>query len=97
MPSFSSHWMTLGASLARVATRLGHVGEVPAAHDVEVVIVGGVLATLGGGLDAALGHHGVGVAVAQLGGDHDRAPCSWASSAAAVPAPPPPMTSTSVS
>jgi hypothetical protein len=59
--------------------RLGHQGldegglvlEMPAADHVEVVDAGRVLVALGGGLDAALGHHGVGVAVAELGGqDH---------------------------
>ena len=54
--------------------QLGHVGEVAAAHNVQVVVVGRVLLALGRRLDAALGHHGVGVAVAQLGGeDHLRA------------------------
>jgi hypothetical protein len=47
--------------------QFGDVGEVAAAHDVEVVVVGRVLVALGGRLDAALGHHGVGIAVAQLG------------------------------
>jgi hypothetical protein len=47
------------------------VDEVAAAHDVEVVEVGRVLVPLGGALDAALRHHGVGVAVTKLGGDED--------------------------
>ncbi len=47
------------------------VGEVAAAHDVEVVVIGRVLLALRSRLDAALRHHGVGVAVAQLGGDDD--------------------------
>ena len=53
---------------------LGVVLEVAAAHDVQVVVIGGVLLGLGRGLDAALGHHRVGVADAELGGDEDAGP-----------------------
>ena len=48
--------------------QVGVVAEVAAADDVQVVL-GRRVGLLVGGLDAALGHHGVGVAVAQLG-DH---------------------------
>ena len=48
------------------------IGEVAAADGIEIVVVGRI-AFLGRALDAALGHDGVGVAVAQLGGDDDLA------------------------
>ena len=54
--------------------QLGVVLEMAAAHGVQIMVVGGVLLGLGRRLDAALGHHGVGVAHAQLGGDDDLGP-----------------------
>ena len=53
---------------------LGVVLEVPAAHGVQVVVIGRVLLGLGRGLDAALGHHRVGVADAELRGHEDAGP-----------------------
>ena len=61
-----------GDDLRRIAhqrlDQVGVVGKVTAAHHVQVVDDRAVVGLVGG-LDAALGHHGVGVAVAQLG-DH---------------------------
>jgi len=45
--------------------------EVTAAHDIEIMEIGRVLVWLGGSLNAALSHHGVGITVTQLGRDQD--------------------------
>ena len=53
--------------------QLGMVGERPAAHHIQVVDGRRVVFFIGG-LDAALGHHRIGVAEAQLGGQQDIRP-----------------------
>ncbi len=60
--------MTPGASDDQRPRQLRHVLEVAAAHHVEVVPLGRIV-RLVRGLDAALRHHRVGVADAQLGDD----------------------------
>ena len=58
-----------GAVVDQLLYQLGYIGVVTAAHYVQIVL-GGRIAGLVGGLYAALGHHGVGVAYAQLGHYH---------------------------
>lgn len=57
----------------QAAQQLRPGGEMTAAESVQIVLDGRIV-LLVGGLNATLGHHGVGVADAQLGDDHDLRP-----------------------
>ena len=79
----------VGGVLGQHAHQFGHVLEMSSADGVEVV-AGWRIGARNGGLHAALGHHGVGVAHAQLGGDQrldaiarrgDRGPAASAAAA----------------
>ncbi len=65
--------------------QFGIVGEMAASHDVQVVLAGRVV-LLVGCLDAALRHHRIGIAVAQLG-DHQDPGTLLATPAARPPSP----------